>query len=91
VVVVGRTGSGKTILCNLVARILEPPQGYLFFDGIEIHEIPLDVLRRSIGYVPQDTFLFSESIARTSLLGSETPQTKRLKRQHDLLRSTMRL
>jgi ATP-binding cassette, subfamily B, multidrug efflux pump len=69
IVVVGRTGSGKSILCNLMARILEPPKGYLFFDGIEIHEIPLEVLRRSIGYVPQDTFLFSDTIRENIAFG----------------------
>jgi ATP-binding cassette subfamily B multidrug efflux pump len=68
-VVVGRTGSGKTIFCNLVARILEPSQGYLFFDGIETHEIPLEVLRKSIGYVPQDTFLFSDTIRENIAFG----------------------
>ncbi len=68
-VVVGRTGSGKTIFCNLLARILEPPKGYLFFDGIEIHEIPLEALRRSIGYVPQDTFLFSDTIRENIAFG----------------------
>jgi len=68
-VVVGRTGSGKTVFCNLVARVLEPPKGYLFFDGVEIHEIPLEVLRRSIGYVPQDTFLFSETIRENIAFG----------------------
>jgi ATP-binding cassette subfamily B protein len=61
-VMVGRTGAGKTVFCNLIARILESPKGYLFFDGVEIHEIPLEVLRKSIGYVPQDTFLFSDTI-----------------------------
>jgi ATP-binding cassette, subfamily B, multidrug efflux pump len=69
IVVVGRIGSGKTIFCNLVARILEPPKGYLFFDGIEIHKIPLEVLRRSIGYVPQDTFLFSDTIRENIAFG----------------------
>jgi ATP-binding cassette subfamily B multidrug efflux pump len=68
-VMVGRTGSGKTIFCNLVARILESPKGYLFFDGIEIHEIPLEVLRKSIGYVPQDTFLFSDTIRENIAFG----------------------
>jgi ATP-binding cassette subfamily B multidrug efflux pump len=68
-VVVGRTGSGKTIFCNLVARIFEPSQGYLFFDGIETHEIPLEVLRKSIGYVPQDTFLFSDTIRENIAFG----------------------
>jgi ATP-binding cassette subfamily B protein len=69
IVIVGRTGAGKTIFCNLVARILEPPKGCLFFDGIEIHEIPLEVLRRSIGYVPQDTFLFSDTIQENIAFG----------------------
>ncbi len=68
-VLVGRTGSGKTVFCNLVARILESPKGYLFFDGVEIHEIPLEVLRRSIGYVPQDTFLFSDTIRENIAFG----------------------
>ena len=68
-VMVGRTGSGKTIFCNLVARILESPKGYLFFDGVEIHEIPLEVLRKSIGYVPQDTFLFSDTIRENIAFG----------------------
>ncbi len=68
-VVVGRTGSGKTILCNLVARILESSPGQLFFDGVEIHEIPLEVFRRSIGYVPQDTFLFSDTIRENIAFG----------------------
>ena len=69
IVVVGRTGSGKTILCNLVARVLESSKGHLFFDGVEIHEIPLDVLRRSVGYVPQDTFLFSDTIRENIAFG----------------------
>ena len=68
-VIVGRTGSGKTVLCDLLARILEPPQGCLFFDGIEIHRIPLKVLRRSIGYIPQDTFLFSDTIRQNIAFG----------------------
>ena len=76
IVLVGRIGSGKSILCNLVARILEPPQGYLFFDGIEIHEMPLEVLRRSIGYVPQDTFLFSDTIRENIAFGKPDASDK---------------
>ncbi len=68
-VIVGRTGSGKTIFCNLMARILEPPKDSLFLDGIEIHEIPLEVLRKSVGYVPQDTFLFSDTIRENIAFG----------------------
>ncbi len=69
IVIVGRTGCGKTIFCNLVARVLEPPEGCLFFDDIEVHEIPLEVLRRSIGYVPQETFLFSDTIRANIAFG----------------------
>jgi ATP-binding cassette subfamily B multidrug efflux pump len=69
-VIVGRTGSGKTVFCNLLTRILESPQGSLFFDKIEIHRIPLNVLRRSIGYVPQDTFLFSDTIWENIAFGN---------------------
>ena len=61
-VLVGRTGSGKSILCQLLVRILEPPEGSIFFDRIESHQIPLSMLRGAIGYVPQETFLFSETI-----------------------------
>ncbi len=69
IVIVGRTGSGKTVLCNLLARLLKSPQGSLFIDGTEIHRIPLKRLRRSIGYVPQDTFLFSETIRENIAFG----------------------
>jgi ATP-binding cassette subfamily B protein len=68
-VIVGRTGSGKTVLCNLLVRILEPPRECLFFDGIEIHHISLETLRRSIGYVPQDTVLFSDTIRENIAFG----------------------
>ena len=69
IVIVGRTGSGKTVLCNLLARLLKSPQGSLFIDGTEIHRIPLKRLRRSIGYVPQDTLLFSEPIRENIAFG----------------------
>ena len=69
IVMVGRTGSGKTVFCNLLARILEPPEGSLFIDGVEIHEIALETLRKSIGYVQQDTFLFSDTIRENIAYG----------------------
>ncbi len=69
IVIVGRTGSGKTVFCNLLTRILESPAGCLFFDGIEIHRIPLSELRRFIGYVPQDTILFSDTIRENIAFG----------------------
>lgn len=69
IVIVGRTGSGKTVFCNLLVRILESSRGSLFFDGIEIHGIPLKALRRSIGYVPQDIFLFSDTLRENIAFG----------------------
>jgi ATP-binding cassette subfamily B multidrug efflux pump len=69
VLMVGRTGSGKTVFCNLLARILESPGGSLFFDGIEIHQIPLKALRGSIGYVPQESFLFSDTLRENIAFG----------------------
>ena len=60
--VVGRTGSGKTTLINLIPRLLSVPEGTLYIDDVDINSIPLSTLRSSIGCVPQDTFLFSASI-----------------------------
>ena len=59
---VGPTGSGKTTLVNLIARVYDAPPGTVLMDGRPIREYPLEVLRSNIGFVPQETFLFSESI-----------------------------
>lgn len=60
--IVGPTGSGKTTLVSLIARLYDPPAGTLLVDGRPVQEYPLSVLRRNIGMVPQETFLFSETI-----------------------------
>ncbi len=70
IVMVGRTGSGKSTFCRLLTRILESPKDSIFYDGIEIHQIPLKVLRSSIGYVPQETFLFSETLRENIMFGN---------------------
>ena len=59
---VGRTGSGKSTIANLIPRLVEAPDNTIFIDGISIKEYPLEQLRSSIGYVPQETFLFSDSV-----------------------------
>ncbi len=67
--IVGPTGSGKTTLAALVARLWEAPEGEVLIDGRPIREWPLDTLRRSIGYVPQDTYLFSETVGGNIAFG----------------------
>ncbi|HET9399399.1 MAG TPA: ABC transporter ATP-binding protein [Candidatus Acidoferrales bacterium] len=67
--IVGPTGCGKTTLAALIARMWEAPSGSLFLDGREGREWPLGELRRSIGFVPQDPFLFSETLAANISLG----------------------
>lgn len=70
IVMVGKTGSGKSTFCRLLTRILESPKDSIFYDGIEIHRIPLKVLRSSIGYVPQETFLFSDTLRENITFGN---------------------
>ncbi|MBM4404490.1 MAG: ABC transporter ATP-binding protein [Candidatus Cloacimonetes bacterium] len=67
--VVGQTGCGKTTLIELLTRIYEPPPQTVFIDGHELRTIPLNVLRRDLIMVPQDIFLFSDTIANNIRLG----------------------
>lgn len=67
--VVGRVGAGKTTLMNMVPRLLEPSSGDVVIDGYSVRQIPLKVLRSAIGYVPQETFLFSDTIAANIAFG----------------------
>jgi ATP-binding cassette subfamily B multidrug efflux pump len=74
VAIVGPTGSGKTTLAALIARLWEAPLGTLFIDGKSIREWPLATLRRAVGFVPQDAFLFSETIRENIAFGIEEIQ-----------------
>jgi len=78
--IVGPTGSGKTTLGALLARLWDPPRDTLLIDGREIHTIPLADLRRAIGYVPQETFLFSRPLAENIVLGADGTGTGALER-----------
>ena len=69
--VVGATGSGKSTLVNLIPRLLQAGPGMLLIDGHPVETIPLAVLRRSIGMVPQESFLFSETIQENIAFGEE--------------------
>ena len=67
---VGPTGSGKTTLVSLIPRLYDAPHGTVLIDGHSVREYPLDGLRTNIGFVPQETFLFSETIRENILLGA---------------------
>jgi ATP-binding cassette, subfamily B, multidrug efflux pump len=66
---VGPTGAGKTTLVNLLSRVRDPDEGQVLIDGVDVRRMPLDELRRRLGYVPQDTFLFSLSLADNIAFG----------------------
>jgi ATP-binding cassette subfamily B protein len=70
--ILGRTGSGKTTIANLLLRLYNAPKGSILLDGYEIREIPLKTLRENIAYVPQDNFLFSDTLQNNIAFGSET-------------------
>ncbi len=70
--IIGPTGSGKSTLINLIPRIYQPPAGTVFIDGVDVLTIPLDDLRKNIGVVPQETFLFSDTIKENIVYGIES-------------------
>jgi ATP-binding cassette subfamily B protein len=70
VALVGATGSGKSTLINLLPRLHQPPPGTVFIDGVDVRQIPLDVLRGAIGFVPQEPFLFSDTLAANIAFGA---------------------
>ena len=67
---IGKTGTGKTTLVNLIPRLFDATEGEILVDGYPIKEIPLRVLRESIGFVPQETFLFSDTLKNNILYGA---------------------
>ena len=69
--IVGHTGSGKSTLINLIPRLFDPPPGTLLLDGRDVRQWPLFELRKNIGYVPQETFLFSDTIKENIAFGCE--------------------
>ena len=69
VAIVGHTGSGKTTLVQLIPRLMDPTEGSVLVDGIDVREYSPAALRRQIGFVPQETFLFSATLAENIAFG----------------------
>ncbi|MDT0630679.1 ABC transporter ATP-binding protein [Rubrivirga sp. S365] len=73
---VGATGSGKSTILSLLLRFYEPQRGRVTIDGIDVKDLPLDELRRQVGLVLQDVFLFSGSIEENVTLGADVPRER---------------
>lgn len=75
----GHTGAGKTLIVNLITRLIDPDEGEVLIDGVNIKRYPVSVLRENIGLVPQEPFLFSDTIAENITYGvpQETPERTR--------------
>ena len=84
--VVGATGSGKSTLVDLLVRAYDPDRGAMLIDGVDIRRLPLAELRRAVGFVPQETFLFSETLRENVLLGA--PDDGRLERVAEVAQLT---
>ena len=72
--IIGPTGSGKTTFINLIPRLIDASEGQLLIDGNDIRTVPLKILRKQIGFVPQETFLFSETVAENISFGVDDAQ-----------------
>ncbi|MBA2627452.1 MAG: ABC transporter ATP-binding protein, partial [Gemmatimonadales bacterium] len=83
---VGPTGAGKTTLADLIVRAYDPDRGRVLLDGVDIRLIPLAELRRAVGFVPQETFLFSATLRDNVLLGA--PDDGRLERAAEIAQLT---
>jgi ATP-binding cassette subfamily B protein len=88
VAIVGRTGSGKSTLFHLLTRLHQPQQGCIKNDGVDISTLSLDAWRETIGVVPQDTFLFSDTIAANIAFGKPSASEDEVRRASDLAQLT---
>ena len=86
--IVGYTGSGKSTFVNLIPRLYDVTEGALLIDGIDVRRIPLEVLRSSVGYVPQETFLFSDSITENISYGTDNGTEEHIKQAAEISQIT---
>lgn len=84
VAVVGRTGSGKSTLVSLIPRLMDPTGGSVALDGIDLRDLDPAELRRHIGFVPQETFLFSATIAENIAFGVDSATAEEIRRAAEI-------
>lgn len=84
VAIVGHTGSGKSTLVELVPRLLDPTSGSVHLDGADLRELPVGPLRQQIGFVPQETFLFSATLAENIAFGVKQATEEQVRRVAEL-------
>jgi ATP-binding cassette subfamily B multidrug efflux pump len=84
--IVGATGSGKSTLVDLIVRTYDPDRGAVLIDGVDLRQLSLTDLRQAVGFVPQETFLFGETLRRNILLGA--PDDGRLERVAEIAQLT---
>jgi ATP-binding cassette subfamily B protein len=84
VALVGRTGSGKTTLVSLIPRLYDTTDGVVLVDGVDVRKLPLANLRRAVGFVPQESFLFSETVGRNIAFGRPSAGVEEIARAADV-------
>jgi ATP-binding cassette, subfamily B, multidrug efflux pump len=84
VAIVGHTGSGKSTLVNLIPRLMDPSEGAVLLDGVDLRRLSPEALRREIGFVPQETFLFSASLADNIAFGVENATPEQIRKAAEL-------
>lgn len=78
--IMGKTGSGKTTIALLICRLIDPDQGQILIDGVDLKNHNLDWVRRSIGFIPQESYLFSDTVANNIGLALDHPEDDRIQK-----------